>query len=115
MSKQSMSFQLGITFEDVEVKGVRIDLKNFLFLNARICKEIENLCQYNSHVNFAETLLNGIQIEGKIETVFNHKRFIAALKKFQLVHESNWKGFFTYEDAKDNFIFKAPDFIKELA
>ena len=56
-----------------------------------------------------------MQIEGKIETVFNHKRFIAALKKFQLVHESNWKGFFTYEDAKDNFIFKAPDFIKELA
>ena len=110
-----MSFQLGITFEDVEVKGIEIDLKNFLFLNARICKEIENLFRYNSYVNFAETLLNGIQIEGKIETVFNHKRFITALKKFQLVHESNWKGFFTYEDAKDNFIFKAPDFIKELA
>ena len=71
-----MSFQLGITFEDVEVKGIKIDLKNFLFLNARICKEIENLCRYNSYVNFAETLLNGIQIEGKIETVFNHKRFI---------------------------------------
>ena len=66
-------------------------------------------------MNFAETLLNGMQIEGKIETVFNHKRFIAALIKFQLVHESNWKGFFTYEDAKDNFIFKAPDFIKELS
>ena len=65
-------------------------------------------------MNFAETLLNGIQIEGKIETVFNHKRFIAGLKKFQLVHKSSWKGFFTYEDAKDNFIFKAPDFIKEL-
>ena len=115
MSKENMSFQLGMTFEDVEVKAVRIDLKNFLFLNARICKEIEDLCQYNSYVNFAETLLNGIQIEGKIETVFNHKRFIASLKKFQLVHESIWKGFFTYRDAKDNFIFKAPDFIKELA
>ena len=115
MSKKNMSFQLEITFEDVEVKGVRINLKNFLFLNTRICKEIENLCEYNSYVNFAETLLNGMQIEGKIETVFNHKRFIAALKKFQLVHESRWKGFFTYEDAKDNFIFKAPDFIKELA
>ena len=115
MSKKNMSFQLEITFEDVEVKGVRINLKNFLFLNTRICKEIENLCEYNSYVNFVETLLNGMQIEGKIETVFNHKRFIAALKKFQLVHESNWKGFFTYEDAKDNFIFKAPDFIRELA
>ena len=110
-----MSFQLGITFESVEIKGVRIDLKNFLFLNDKICKEIEKLCRYNSYVNFAETLLSGLQIEGKIETVFNHKRFIAALKKFQLVYESNWKGFFTYEDAKDNFIFKAPDFIKELA
>ena len=115
MSKQNMSFQLGITFEDVEVKGIKIDLKNFLCLNARICKEIENLCRYNSYVNFAETLINGIQIEGKIETVFNHKRFIAALKKFQLVHENNWKGFFTYEDTKDNFIFKAPDFMQELA
>ena len=115
MSKEVMSFQLGITFEDVEVKAVRIDLKNFLFLNARTCKERENLCEYNSYVNFAETLLNGMQIEGKIETVFNHKRFIAALKKFQLIHESSWKGFFTYKDAKDNFIFKAPDFIKELA
>ena len=109
MSKQNMSFQLGITFEDVEIKGVRIDLKNFLFLNDRM------LCRYNSYVNYAETLLNGMQIEGKIETVFNHKRFIAALKKFQLVHKSSWKGFFTYEDAKDNFVFKAPDFIKELA
>ena len=115
MSKQNMSFQLGITFEDVEIKGVRIDLKNFLFLNDRMCIEIENLCQYNSYVNFAETLLNGIQIEGKIETVFNHKRFIAALKKFQLVHQSSWKGFFTYEDTKDNFIFKAPGFMQELA
>ena len=114
MSKQNMSLQLGITFEGVEVKGVQIELKDFLFLNARICKEIENLCQYNSYVNFAETLINGMQIEGKIETVFNHKRFIAALKKFQLVHESSWKGFFTYKDAKDNFIFKAPNFIKEL-
>ena len=115
MSKQNMSFQLGIVFEDVEVKGVRIDLKNFLFLNARTCKEIENLCEYNSYVNFAETLLNGMQIEGKIETVFNHKRFIAALKKFQSVHKSSWKGFFTYADTKDNFIFKAPDFMQELA
>jgi len=114
MSKQNMSFQLGITFEDVEIKGVRIDLKNFLFLNDRMCKKIEKLCRYNSYVNYAETLLNGMQIEGKIETVFNHKRFITALKKFQLVHKSSWKGFFIYEDAKDNFVFKAPDFEKEL-
>ena len=30
MRKQNMSFQLGITFEDVEVKGIKIDLNNFL-------------------------------------------------------------------------------------
>ena len=39
MSKQNMSFQLGITFEDVEVKGVQIDLRNFLFLNAKYVKK----------------------------------------------------------------------------
>ena len=114
MRRKNMSFHLKISFENIEIKGVKVDLKKFLFLNDKICKEIEHLCQYNSYVNFAETLLNGLQIEGKIETVFNHKRFIAALKKFQLVHESSWKGFFTYEDAKDNFVFKAPDFKKEL-
>ena len=113
--KQTMLFHLNITFENIEVKEVSINLKKFLFLNDRISNKIEGLCQYDSYVNFAETLLNGIKIEGKIETVFNHKRFIAALKKFQLVHESSWTGFFTYEDAKDNFIFEAPDFIKELA
>ena len=95
--------------ENMNLEGNKSEIAN------KICKEIEKLCRYNSYVNYAETLLNGMQIEGKIETVFNHKRFIAALKKFQLVHKSSWKGFFTYEDAKDNFIFKAPDFIKELA
>ena len=113
MSKNNMSFQLKITFEDVEVKGVRINLKNFLFLNTRICKEIENLCEYNSYVNFAETLLNGMQIKGEIQNVFNHKKFIISLKKFQLIHKSSWKGYFTYKDTKDYFIFRAPAFKKE--
>ena len=35
MRKQNMSFQLGITFEDVEVKGIKIDLKNFLFFECQ--------------------------------------------------------------------------------
>ena len=111
MRKKNMSFHLKISFENIEVKGVQVDLKKFLFLNNKICNEIEKLCQYDSYVNFAETLLNGIKIEGNIETVFNHKRFIKALKKFQLIHESNWEGFFTYEDSKDYFVFKAPDFL----
>ena len=111
MRKQNMSFQLKISFENIEVKSAQVDLKKFLFLNNKICKEIETLCQYSSYVNFAETLLNGIEIEGNIETVFNHKRFIKALKKFQLIHKSNWEGFFTYEDTKDYFVFKAPDFM----
>ena len=110
-----MTFDLRISFKEFELKSGLIDLKTFLNLNTHITDSIQNIWSFSHYVNFAETLLNGIQIEGKIETVFNHKRFIAALKKFQLVHESNWKGFFTYEDAKDNFIFKAPDFIKKLA
>ena len=111
--KQTMLFHLNITFENIEVKEVSIDLKNFLFLNDRISNKIEGLCQYDSYVNFAETILNGMQIKGEIQTVFNHKRFITALKKFQLIHKSNWKGYFTYKDTKDYFIFRAPVFKKE--
>jgi hypothetical protein len=96
------------------VKGVKIDLKSFLFLNDRINDSIENLCQYNSYVNFAETLLCGMQIEGDIKTVFNCKRFITSLKRFQRIHRNSWEGFFTYKDKKNTFIFKAPNFIKEL-
>ena len=109
-----MSFHLSISFENIEIKGVTIDLKNFLFLNDRMVNEIQSLCQYNSYVNFAETLLNGMQIKGKIQTVLNHKKFISSLKKFQLNHKSTWKGHFTYNDSHDHFIFKAPGFKKEL-
>ena len=111
--RQTMLFHLNITFENIEVKEVSINLKNFLFLNDRISNKIEGLCQYDSYVNFAETLLNGMQIKGEIQTVFNRKRFITSLKKFQLVHKSNWKGYFTHRDNKDYFIFRAPVFKKE--
>ncbi len=114
MTKQNMSFHLSISFENIEMKGVTIDLKNFLFLNDRMFNEIESLCKYNSYVNFAETLINGMQIKGEIDTIFNHKRFIASLKKFQTIHKCSWEGFFTYKDTIDYFIFKAPNFIKEL-
>ena len=111
--KQTMLFHLNITFENIEVKGITINLKNFLFLNERISNIIEGLCQYDSYVNFAETLLNGMQIEGEIQTVFDYKKFIISLKKFQLIHKSSWKGYFTYKDTKDYFIFRAPAFKKE--
>ena len=111
--KQNMLFHLNITFENIEVKGITINLKNFLFLNEKTSNIIEGLCQYDSYVNFAETLLNGMQIKGEIQTVFNHKKFIIALKKFQLIHKSSWKGYFTYKDTKDYFIFRAPAFKKE--
>ena len=114
IKKHNMSFHLSISFENIEVKGVAINLKKFLYLNKKIIAEIKNLCQYNSYVNFAETLLNGMQIKGKIQTVFNHKKFIISLKKFQLNHKSTWEGHFTYNDSYNHFIFKAPGFKKEL-
>ena len=109
-----MSFHLNISFENIEVKGVTINLKKFLYLNDKISAKIKNLCQYKSYVNFAETLLNGMQISGEIQTVFNHKRFISSLKTFQSNHNSTWKGYFIYNDSHDHFIFKAPRFKKEL-
>ena len=112
--RQNMYFNLSISFENIEVKGVTIDLKKFLYLNNKISTKIRNICQYNSHVNFAETLLNGMQIKGTIQTVFNHKRFINSLKKFQSKHKSTWVGNFTYNDSKDHFIFRAPSFKKKV-
>ena len=114
MRKHNTFFDLSISFEGFEVKGVTINLKNFLFLNEKISSEISDLCRYNFYVNFAETILDGMRIEGKIETIFNYKRFIRGLKKFQLKHKSSWKGHFTYNDTQNSFIFKAPDFKKDL-
>ena len=110
----TMIFHLKISFENIEVKGSSINLKRFLYLNDKISSEIKNLCQYKSHVNFAETILNGLEIKGEIQAVFNHKRFISSLKKFQLNRKSSWKGYFSYKDNRDNFIFRAPKFKKEV-
>ena len=110
----NMSFYLRISFEYVEVKGVTINLKKFLYLNDKMSKEINNICRYESYVNFAETLLNGIQIKGEIPTVFNHKRFINSLKKFQSNYNSLWNGYFIYRDKRDHFIFNAPKFEKQI-
>ena len=110
----NMSFYLRISFEYVEVKGVTINLKKFLYLNDKISKEINNICRYESYVNFAETLLNGIQIKGEIPTVFNHKKFINSLKKFQSNYNSLWNGYFTYRDERDHFNFYAPKFEKQI-
>ena len=111
--KHNMIFHLKISFENIEVKGSSINLKKFLYLNDKISNEIKHLCQYKSYVNFAETILNGLEIKGEIQAVFNHKRFISSLKKFQLQHKSSWKGYFSYKDSRDYFIFRAPKFKKE--
>ena len=110
----NMTFYLKISFENVEVKGPSINLKKFLYLNDKISVEIKDLCLYKSYVNFAETILNGLEIKGEIQTVFNHKRFISSLKEFQLNHKSSWEGYFSYRDNKDYFIFRAPKFKKEV-
>ena len=36
MTKQNVSFHLSISFENIEMRGVTIHLKNFHFLNDRI-------------------------------------------------------------------------------
>ena len=110
----NMTFYLKISFENIEVKGSSINLKKFLYLNDKISAEIKDLCQYKSYVNFAETILNGLEIKGEIQTVFNHKRFISSLREFQLNHKSSWEGYFSYKDNKDYFIFRAPKFKKEV-
>ena len=109
-----MTFYLKISFDNIEVKGASINMKKFLYLNDKINNEIKNLCRYKSYVNFAETILNGLEIKGEIQTVFNHKRFISSLIEFQLIHKSYWKGYFLYKDSKDYFIFRAPKFKKEV-
>lgn len=105
-----MTFDLNISFKEFELKSGIIDIKEYLRLNKHISKSIINICSFSHYVNFAETIINGFQINGRIDTVFNHKRFIQSLKYFQEKNKSRWSGYFTYEDGVDSFIFCAPDF-----
>ena len=78
-----MTFDLKISFKEFELKSGLIDLKTFLNLNTYITDSIQNICSYSHYVNFAETIIDGFQICGSINRIFNHKRFINSLKHFQ--------------------------------
>ena len=105
-----MVFDLRIKFDGIEIKGNHIILKDLFNVNSQIASAIEPLCSYNVHVNFAETILNGLKICGEIDSVFNHKSFSFSLIKLQKTMKTSWKGYYTYEDAKDEFVFYAPNF-----
>ena len=105
-----MVFDLRIKFDGIEIKGNHIILKDLFNVNSQIASAIEPLCSYNVHVNFAETILNGLKICGEINSVFNHKSFSSSLIKLQKTMKTSWKGYYTYEDAKNKFIFYAPNF-----
>ena len=114
MTEQSkglnMVFDLNIRFDGIEIKGNHIVLKDFLDVSNQIANAIEPFCSYNMHVNFAETILSGLKICGEINSVFNHKSFSSSLIKLQEKMKTSWRGYYTYEDAKDKFIFHAPNF-----
>ena len=103
-------FNLRIKFAGIEIKCGKICLKDFLNVNNQIANSIDSICSYKTHVNFAETILNGLAIRGEIDNVFNYKSFSKSLIKFQTELECTWEGYFIYQDSKDKFILQAPDF-----
>ena len=105
-----MTFDLKVSFKEFELKSGLIDLKTFLNLNTYITDSIQNICSYSYYVNFAETIIDGFQICGSIDSIFNHKRFIGSLKYFQEKNQTTWSGYFLYRDKIDSFIFYAPKF-----
>ena len=109
-----MFFDLRIKFDGIEIKSSHLKVKDFLNVNSQIASSIDPLLSYNMHVNFAETILNGLKICGEINSVFNHKSFTNSLIKLQETMKTSWKGYYTYEDSKDKFIFYAPSFYSTL-
>ena len=105
-----MTFDLKISFKEFELKSGLIDLKTFLNLNTHITVSIQNICSFSHYVNFAETIIDGVQICGSINHIFNHKRFIDSLKHFQEKNQTTWSGYFSYRDKIDSFVFYAPKF-----
>ena len=105
-----MFFNLRINFTGIEIKCGKICIKNFLNVNDQIANSIDSICSFKTHVNFGETILNGLVIRGEIDNVFNHKSFSKSLIKFQTELVSTWEGYFIYQDLKDKFILQAPDF-----
>lgn len=105
-----MVFDLRIKFDGIEVKSSHLKVKDFLSVNSQIASSIDPFCSYSMYANFAETILYGLKIRGEINSVFNHKSFSNSLIKLQETMKTSWKGYYTYEDSKDKFIFYAPSF-----
>ena len=105
-----MFFDLKISFPGIEIKSGAVNLKSFLGTNDQVARSIEHICSFRSHVNFAETIISGLSINGEINSVFNHRKFSATLKNFQSEIESKWEGHFTYYDGRSGYIFYAPNF-----
>ena len=109
-SDYNMVFDLVIKFDGIEIKGSHLKVKDFLNVNNQIASIIDPLFSYNMHINFAETILDGLKICGEINSVFNHKSFSNSLIELQETMKTSWKGYYTYKDNKDKFIFYAPSF-----
>ena len=109
-SDYNMVFDLVIKFDGIEIKGSHLKVKDFLNVNNQIASIIDPLFSYNMHINFAETILDGLKICGEINSVFNHKSFSNSLIELQETMKTSWEGYYTYKDNKDKFIFYAPSF-----
>ena len=109
-SDYNMVFDLVIKFDGIEIKGSHLKVKDFLNVNNQIASIIDPLFSYNMHINFAETILDGLKICGKINSVFNHKSFSNSLIELQETMKTSWEGYYTYKGNKDKFIFYAPSF-----
>ena len=105
-----MVFDLRIKFDGIEIKSSHLKVKDFLNVNSQIASSIDPFCSYSMYANFAETILYGLKIRGEINSVFNHKSFSNSLIKLQDTMKTSWKGYYTYKDNKDKFIFYAPSF-----
>ena len=105
-----MVFDLRIKFDGIEIKSSHLKVKDFLSVNSQIASSIDPFCSYSMYANFAETILYGLKIRGAINSVFNHKSFSNSLIKLQDTMKTSWRGYYTYKDNKDKFIFYAPSF-----
>ena len=108
-----MVFDLRIKFDGIEIKSSHLKVKDFLNVNSQIASSIDPFFSYSMYANFAETILYGLKIRGEINSVFNHKSFSNSLIKLQETMKTSWKGYYTYEDSKDKFIFYAPSFYRK--
>ena len=105
-----MVFDLQISFDGFEIKSGHFDIQIFLGFNNKTAQLIDSICAFKVFVNFAETVIDGIEIKGNIETVFSHRLFVHELKTFQARINSKWEGYFTYKDSKNNYTLYAPTF-----